>query len=391
MRGGNTETMVAGKITVVQMVPEMESGGVESVTLETAAFLARQGHRSLVISAGGAMTAALERDGSRHLTWPHIGEKSPRCLKYILPLRRLLIENQVDILHLRSRVPAWIGFLAWKSLCGRGPTRLVTTFHGFYSVNAYSRIMTRGEKVIAISDTIARHIKETYPVEADRVVTIHEGIDMERFSPNAVGKERVELLRQQWGLTESNQAVIMLPARVTRLKGHDLFIKALAPIRHLNWHTLCVGAWDRQSPYYDELTALVRKTGLEGRVTFTGECDDMPAAYRVADIVVSASRHPESFGRTAVEAQAMGRQVVATAHGGSMETVGDSPLGILVPPGHVESLTRALTDAMDRIPVEKNRIDAARAFVVERFSLDRMCRDTLDLYHRMANIDKAGA
>ena len=391
MRGGNTGAMVAGKITVIQMVPEMESGGVESVTLETAACMARQGHRSLVISAGGAMVAALERDGSRHLTWPHIGEKSPRCLKYILPLRKLLIEKRVDILHLRSRVPAWIGYLAWKSLKGRGPTRLVTTFHGFYSVNAYSRIMTRGERVIAISDTIARHIQEAYPVETGRIEIIHEGIDMERFSPDAVGKERVEILRQQWGLAESNQTVIMLPARVTRLKGHDLFIKALAPIRHLNWHALCVGVWDRQSPYYDELTALVRKAGLEDRVTFTGECDDMPAAYRVADIVVSASRHPESFGRIAVEAQAMGRQVIATAHGGSMETVGDSPLGILVPPGREEDLARALGHAMERMPLKKSRIDAARVFVMERFSLDRMCRDTLDLYHRMANLDKAGA
>ena len=148
----------ARSLTVVQMLPELEGGGVERGTLELGKYLAEHGHRSLVISAGGRLVGQLEREGSKHIPW-NVGSKSPICLKYILPLRRLLQKEQVDVLHLRSRMPAWVGYLAWKSLPKSKRPALVTTFHGFYSVNSYSAIMTKGDGIIAVSESIKKHIQ----------------------------------------------------------------------------------------------------------------------------------------------------------------------------------------------------------------------------------------
>ena len=186
------------KLTIVQVVPEMEEGGVEGETLDLAIFLARQGHNSIVISGGGRMVPYLERGGCRHVLWPHIGEKSARCLKYIGRLKRFLREERADILHLRSRLPAWIGYLAWKALPPRQRPSLITTFHGFYSVNFYSAIMTKGQLVIAVSQTIADHIRKNYPVDAKRIRLVHGGFDTSSFNPEAVAPERIESLRRQW-------------------------------------------------------------------------------------------------------------------------------------------------------------------------------------------------
>lgn len=372
--------MVARKITVVQMLPELESGGVESVTLETAAFLADQGHKSIVISGGGKMADQLISEGSHHLTWHHIGEKSPRCLKYILPLRKLLAAEQVDILHLRSRLPAWVGYIAWKSLPEKGRSRLVTTFHGFYSVNPYSEIMTKGEKVIAISKAIADHINTKYDIDDDRIAIIPEGINENLFSANAVSKERTDKLSERWNFDSTDSPTIMLPGRITRLKGHDVFIKALTKIKHLQWNAVCVGGWDQKSSYYNELVDLVLHSELTQRINFTGDCTDMPAAYMLSDIIVSASKKPESFGRTSVEAQSMGKMVIATAHGGSLETVLHNKTGLLVKPDHVDHLSEALKVAINRIPLDMNTVNTTRSWVVENFTLSRMCRDTLKLY-----------
>ena len=149
--------MVAGTLTVVQLLPELDEGGVENETLELGSYLAAHGYRSIVISGGGRLVPKLEQAGSEHVAWPHIGEKSPRCLQYIMQLRSFLLKEKVDILHLRSRLPAWIGYLAWMSLPKSKRPGLITSFHGFYSVNSYSTIMTKGERVIAVSNNIREH------------------------------------------------------------------------------------------------------------------------------------------------------------------------------------------------------------------------------------------
>ena len=389
MRPGDIEKMVARAITVVQMLPELESGGVERGALEVGRYLCRHGHRSIVISAGGRLVERLQEEGSEHYAW-QVGRKTPVCLKYILPLRRLLVQEKVDILHLRSRLPAWIGYLAWKSLPEKLRPKLVTTFHGFYSVNAYSAVMTRGQKVIAISSAVADHIRQYYRVPQERIIRIFRGVDETEFSPGVVNPERVTALRESWNLEEDAGPVVMLPGRLTRLKGHDVFFKALAEVQSLPWTAVCVG--DAENPSYAaELRSLIRRLGLENRVRLAGHCKDMPAAYLVADVVVSAtSGEAEAFGRIAVEAQAMGRPVIASAHGGSLETVLDGETGRLFIPGDPQSLAVALGELLSSSALREKYAQAARNWVQQRFTVETMCGETLKVYESLLNLDPIG-
>ena len=374
--------MVAQPLTVVQMLPELESGGVERGTLEMGAFLASRGHTSLVISAGGQMVAELQGSGSRHIAWPYIGEKSPRCLKYIWPLRQLLRRERVDILHLRSRLPAWIGYLAWRSLPARRRPCLVTTFHGFYSVNAYSAVMTKGQKTIAVSDTIARHIQSVYGIPADRIATIYRGFDEQAFDPHNVAASRIEALQREWGAPHG-VPIILMPGRITRLKGHDLLLDSLARLKSLHWHAVCVGDTQSNPGLTKELVRKCRRLDLARRVKFPGLCRDMPAAFLSVDLVVAPSIKPESFGRTIVEAQAMGKPVIASAHGGSLETVRHHETGWLFTPGDTNALAQALKEGLAD-PVQRDRFGQnGRAWVRSRFTTQRMCEATLAVYRQL--------
>ena len=372
--------MVAGQITVVQMVPELEAGGVERGTLELGKYLVQQGHRSIVISGGGRLVGQLKSDGSEHFLW-QVGKKSPHTLRYLPRLRKLLCREKVDILHLRSRVPAWVGYLTWKSLSSDSRPRLVTTFHGFYSVNGYSAIMTKGERVIAISRVIYEHIRNVYKVPAEKIVLVHRGVDTDVFDPAVVSPGRLQALRSAWGIATETKPIIMLPGRITSWKGHDIFLKALALIKDLDWLAICVGEMDRNSSYVRQLFALRKELGLEERILFVEHCEDMPAAYLIADIVVSASSsQAEAFGRIAVESQAMGRPVIATAHGGSLETVIDRKTGWLVKPADKEEMAKALSESL----TDKTRVqhygENGMKWVRKNFSVRKMCDRTLALY-----------
>lgn len=374
--------MVAGKIVVAQVLPELQSGGVERDTLELAEYLVEQGHQSLVISGGGRLVAQLEAAGSEHIKMD-LGKKSPASLAYILPLRRLLRERRVNILHLRSRMPAWIAYLAWKSLAPKLRPRLVTTFHGFYSVNRYSAIMTKGEKVIAVSRVIADHIRENYQVPEQRVELIHDGVNTITFSPEAVSPQRVAALKRQWQLPEAGP-IIMLPGRITRLKGHDIFLQSLAQIKELPWQAICVGDTEDNPEYAGQLLQLTASLGLDQRVKFVGHCSEMPAALLLADLVVSAtSTAAEAFGLTTVEAGAMGRAVIATAHGGSLETVLPGKTGWLVEPNNPAALAAAIKEALSDADRRQKLGAAGREWINRDFTTARMCAKSLNLYQQL--------
>lgn len=362
------------------MLPDLDGGGVERGTLELGKYLVERGHRSLVMSAGGRMVPQLEGEGSTHFSWP-VGDKSPRCLQYILPLRRFLNEKQVDILHLRSRLPAWIGYLAWKSLPAANRPHLVTTFHGFYSVNSYSGVMAKGEKVIAVSKAIASHINQYYGVEDERIELVYRGVDETVFCPRAVSEQRIETLREKWRLPAKKKPLIMLPARLTRLKGHDIFIQALAMLNESDWLAVCVGDTAENPAQTARLQNLVVRKGLGDKVKFVGHCDDMAAALLLADVVVSAtSTEPEAFGRTAVEAQAMGKPVIASRHGGSMETVVDRRTGWLVTPADPESMADALSEALRFDDTRHLYGQNGRQWVLDNFTLTKMLKKTVSIY-----------
>jgi glycosyltransferase involved in cell wall biosynthesis len=367
--------------TVLQVLPSLNGGGVERGAIEMAAALKENGWLPIVVSAGGIMEYELKRIGVRHITLP-VASKNPLVMyKNIRRLVEVIEEFNVDIVHARSRAPAWSAITAAK----RTGRHFVTTFHaaytrGGYLKNLYNSVMAKGEKVIAISDFIAGHIQENYEVDPDQVVAIPRGVDCRKFNPAAISAERIIKMASDWHLPDG-VPVIMLPGRLTRLKGHTSFINALAKLKEDHFLALMVGSTEGRDTYCAELNELIKTRNLEGKVQIKGHCDDMAVALMLSDVVVSATTIPEGFGRVAVEAQAMGRPVVATAHGGSMETVLDGETGWLVPVGDEEAIAAALSAAINMTSEQREAVAAlARQHVVEKYAIERMCSSTIAVY-----------
>lgn len=370
---------------VLQVLPALVTGGVERGTVDIAAALSEAGWTPLVASSGGPMLRELERAKARHFELP-LASKNPLTIRdNIERLMKVIVENKVDIVHARSRAPAWSAMLAAQ----RTGTHFVTTFHGTYSLGwmglkrAYNSVMTRGERVIAISDFIRRHIEEVYHVDPARIRVVPRGVDLTRFDPTRVSAERIIQLAQKWRLVDG-QRVIMLPGRLTRWKGQIVLIEALAMLGRRDVRCILVGSEQRRTGYVKELHALAARHGLQQVVHVVGECNDMPAAYMLSDLVVSASTDPEAFGRVIAEGQAMGRPVIATDHGAGRETVIEGKTGLLVPPGD----PMALAAAMDRVLVmgaaEREAMAAAGlAHVRANFTRELMCSRTLAVYREL--------
>ena len=243
--------------------------------------------------------------------------------------------------------------------------------------------MARGERVIAISHFIADHIKENYGTDPEKIRVIHRGFDPAYFNPAAVSKSRIEAVRKRWGLNQTPSPIIILPARITGWKGHGLFLKALSMIKNHDFMAVCVGDIQDNPEYSKTLLSEVKALDLEGRVFFPGHCDDVPAALLNAQVAVSASLEPEAFGRVAVEAQAMGLPVIATAHGGSMETVLPGKTGWLVNHESPDQMARALKEAITNPELRRRMGVQAQAWVGDNFTTTRMCKQTLDLYQEL--------
>ena len=373
MRALDQADMASRSIAVLQVLPALESGGVERGTLEVGRHLVEHGHRSLVMSAGGRLVGQLAGEGSRHFCWP-IGEKSLRTLGLVRKLRRFLVEQQVDILHVRSRLPAWVGYLAWRGMNPATRPRLVSTFHGFYSINSYSAVMTKAEHIIAVSDCIADHIAKEYGPHAP-VTTIHRGIDPGEYS----GGFRPDApWRRRWAEEYPHlqrKRLVTLPGRITRLKGHHDFIEIIGRLKAMmpDVHGLIVGGYEpRRSSYFAELEEAIRRRGLSSDITFTGNRGDLKEIMSISALVLSLSSQPESFGRTVLEALALGVPVVAYDHGGASEI-----LGAMLPAGLV-----GLKDLPRLIEVSSAFLRQAPAIgkLPEKFMLATMLSGTLGVY-----------
>ena len=341
-------------LTVLQLLPALESGGVERGTLELGAGLVAAGHRSLVLSGGGQLVSRLTGQGSEHIQWP-IGKKSLWTLRLVRRLRRLLVDERVDILHARSRLPAWIAWLAWRGLPGPARPAFVTTVHGLYSVSRYSSIMTRGEAVIAVSEATQRYIFDNYPAtDAQRVHRIEPGIDPKVY-PYGYRPPESWMARwyQEFPFLLERQ-VLTLPGRITRLKGHLDFLQLLAKLvqADLPVYGLIVGAEDTaHAGYLREVRQTVNKLGLDGAVSFTGHRMDLRDILAVSNIVYSLSNKPESFGRTVREALSLGVPVVGYAHGGVGDTLATAYPQGSVPPGDIAVLEQVSRELLEQ-PVE---------------------------------------
>lgn len=371
---------MAKRLTVVQMLPALESGGVEKGTLEVGKYLVDHGHRSIVISAGGRMVAQLEREGSEHIAWP-VGAKRLSTLRYIWRVREFLAREQPDILHLRSRLPAWIGYRAWKGLPPGTRPHLVTTVHGPYTPGRYSSVMVRGERVIAISDMIRAYILKNYPwVDPAIIRVIPRGVDPQAYphgyQPPA---EWLGTWRAQYPGLEGKY-VITLPGRLTRWKGQEDLIRIIAGLkqRGLPAHGVLVGdAHPRKQYYADELRAQARAAGLEADITFTGHRADVKEIMAVSNVVLSLSLDPEAFGRVSLEALTLGVPVAAYDHGGVAEQ-----LAVVFPEGRIPV---GDTRTMEERLAQWYR---ARPVVPDRhpFTLDRMLSSTFTVYQELSSM-----
>jgi glycosyltransferase involved in cell wall biosynthesis len=376
---------------VMQVLPALVTGGVERGTVDMAVALAEAGWKAIVASEGGPMVRELTRAGAEHITLP-LASKNPLTIRSNAgKLAQIIKANGVDIVHARSRAPAWS---AWMAAQETG-AHYVTTFHGTYNLGGfglkqkYNSIMTRGERVIAISDFIAEHARRVYGLEPERIRVVHRGIDMARFDPTRISPERIIQLAQKWRLPDGYQ-VIMLPGRLTRWKGQSVLIEALALLGRHDVRCLLVGSDQGRTGYREELVELIKRRDLTDVVHLADECNDMPAAYMLTDVVVSASTDPEAFGRIAVEGQAMGRPVIATAHGATDETVLPGRTGWLTAPGDPAALAQAL-DRFLSLSAEERELMAADAmdFVRAKFSKQTMCARTLDVYREVLGLPSA--
>lgn len=383
------------KITVLQVVPDLETGGAEQTTIDVARALVQAGDTALVASRGGRMTERLVADGAQFFQLPMHSKNPVELFKNSRRLAALIKTHQVDLIHARSRAPAFSALWAAQ----KTGIPFIATYHGVYKAQNplkrwYNAVMTRGDLVIANSDYTRDHLFAEHGVSPDKVVTIPRGVDLGRFDPVAVGEDRLKALRDQWGLAADDpRTKVLLGGRLTRIKGHLTIIEAAAKMKaagRQDFVILFAGDDQGRSGYRQELETAIAAAGLKDEVLLVGHCTDMPAAFLLADLAILPTTVPESFGRAAVEPQAMGRPVIASAHGGVTETVLEGKTGWLVPPEDVEAWTLALTKALDMGPEGLKAMGAQSAARVRQlYSNDAMCAATLAAYDRVLSARKA--
>ena len=385
-------------VTICQVIPALSAGGAERTTLEVGRGVVRAGGRSLVVSGGGGMVAQLEREGSTHVTMT-VGAKSPLGMaRTRARLGALIAREGVSLVHARSRAPAWPAYAAAR---GAG-LPFVTTYHGAYSARTkakqlYNSVMARGDVAIANSRYTAQVVRETYEgwsfFDPAKLVTIPRGADLARFAPDAVTPDRLAAAFERLGGQDAVR--VLLPGRLTDWKGQTVLIEAAQRLQATEGvpalRVALVGDAQGRTTYEEGLRRMIEEADLTRVVRLAGPVDDMPAAYAWSDVVVSASIRPEAFGRVAVEAMAMGRPVIATAHGGSLETVADGETGTLVPPGDAEALAQAI-GALARDPEARAAMgQRGRRRAVSRYSTDAMVTATLRVYTSLTNHGGAAA
>ncbi|ESQ90072.1 glycosyl transferase family 1 [Asticcacaulis sp. AC460] len=375
---------------VLQVVPELDTGGVEQTVLDVSAAILAAGGRSIVATKGGRLVERLEKAGATVVLMP-VHSKNPFTqLKNHNALRDLIRREKVDIVHVRSRAPAMAAIGAARA----EKIRSVATYHGIYNARSglkrwYNSQMTRADMTIANSDYTRDHILKTYNhALPERVISIPRGVDLHRFDPEGFDVRKIMKLDETWGTGDNDtRNRFLLAARLTRWKGQVLVIEAAKLLKEqgiADFLILVAGDDQGRTEYRAELEKLIETHALQDNVKLVGHVSDMPSAYSMCHFALAPSLEPEAFGRTAVEPQAMQRPPLAADHGATVETVVDGVTGWLVKPGDAAAWAEAMKTAMALSDEQRFEMGVAgRARVKERFSLDVMCERTLDVYRAL--------
>jgi glycosyltransferase involved in cell wall biosynthesis len=383
---GESPVLPLSGATILQVIPHLAAGGAERTAIEVTEALTAAGARSLVASKGGRLEGELTRAGGELIRIDNMPTKNPLAIRTNASvLARIVSDRKVSLIHARSRAPAWSALWAAR----RMKVPFVTTYHGVYNAKGklkrlYNSVMARGDKVIANSDFTAKHILAEHPWARGRIVTIHRGVDIAKFSPGAVSPTRKAALLKTWRLEPAAGATILLPARLTGWKGHREAISAAARLKAqgiTGWRMLFAGDAQGRAAYQQELTQLIAAHGLDGQVVMVGHCDDMPAAFALADIVIAPSNEPEAFGRVAAEAGAMAIPAVGSAIGAQGEIIVDGQTGYIVPPSNPEALAAVMGNLLAMGPEgRKSMGQAALLRVRDRFTTSALQKATLAVY-----------
>ena len=335
------------KPVILQVLPELEMGGVEIGTTEIADALTNHGIKNYVASKGGRLTHELDKLGVPHIA---LDLKTKNPIKMRLNAKKLaqyIKDNDINIVHARSRAPAWSAYWA----CKMTGAHYMTTYHGTYGLGPwglkklYNKVMTYGERVIAISSHIKHHLENNYVIDNSIIRLVHRCVNLTRFNPDNVTSARKINMISEYNIPE-DKPVILLGGRITHWKGQHLLIKALARMKNQNFYCIIAGDDQGRKDYLDYLKKLAQKYNLSSRIGFHGKVLDMPALMSVSSVIVSAAIEPEAFGRISVEGQAMGKIVVASNIGGSLDTITDGVTGKLFESNNPHSLADALDWAL---------------------------------------------
>jgi glycosyltransferase involved in cell wall biosynthesis len=374
--------MTQKQLTILQIVPELGIGGVEQGCIDIAGEIVRSGARSIVASNGGSRVPDLLRLKSEHINLPFHSKNPITMLKNIRRIKKLIKQHDVDIVHVRSRAPAWSAYKA----CKQTRIPLVTTVHAAYKGNDnkfkryYNSVMTKGDRVIAISHFIKEYIQNYFEVDARNLVTIPRGVDIDRFAPELVKPERAINLAKLWRIPDG-VPIILMPGRISRIKGHQVLIDALEKLGRRDIFCVMVGPNQGRNEFQESLETHIEEKNLSGIVRFVNNCSDMPSAYSLASVVVAPSIVAEGFGRVPIEAQAMGRPVIASDYGGFRETVIDKQTGWLFNVGDSDHLAECLRQALSLTDEQRQQLAAqAITHVNTHFTKAKMCNDTMEVY-----------
>ena len=372
--------------SVLQVLPHLNSGGLVSGAIEVSEALQKSGMRSFVASEGGRREREITRTGGKVFNFS-LGSKNPLIIFLnIYKLSRIIKKYKINIIHARSRAPAWSAYFAAKKM----GIPFVTTFHGTYSIQnnlkkKYNSIMVKADKVIAISSFINKHILSNYKVDQEKIVTVHRGINIEKYDYLKVSNERLIAFSKKFNIPEDS-FVILLPGRITRWKGHILLIEAISKLKRSDIICLFVGDLQGRNKYFAELNKTIDKFKLKNNFRIISNQSDMAVIYKLSDVVVSASLEPEAFGRVVAEAQAMGRPTVAVNHGGGPEIIIDGVTGWLFRPGDANDLAEKINKALnlnidDRKKMSVKAIERAKL----NFNNEMMCAKKLNIYAELIN------